>query len=359
MPAVATLRARLGEARADHPALDRVIRMQEHYGSVGASQQAGAVTYFGFLSVFPILALALFVVGLISRIYPDADQDLTSAINSVMPGLIGNGDGQLSLDSVERFSGWAAVGGVLGVLYAGLGWLSSLRQALVVTFEVPAKEQPNFVIGKLRDLVTLVVLGIVLLMAVAVTGFVRGFATDLLDWMGLSEGLSWLVVVVSLAVGLGANVVLFFAMFRLLADPPTPPGSLWAGAVLGAVGFEILKQISGLVLSSAKGQPAFQAFGIALVLLVWINYSSRLVMYAAAFAHVSPAARAMRPDDAAPPVQGPQTPPLATLDGDRVGIATAARRPVPLAGFLAGAGTTVAALAAMRRLGNRSKRGRS
>ena len=49
---------------------------QEHYGEVRASQQAGAVTYFAFLSFFPILALAFFVVGQIAKVYPDAQDDL-------------------------------------------------------------------------------------------------------------------------------------------------------------------------------------------------------------------------------------------------------------------------------------------
>ena len=40
-------------------------------------------------------------------------------------------------------------------MYAGLGWLSGMRQALEVMFVVPRQEKPNFVTGKLRDLGTL------------------------------------------------------------------------------------------------------------------------------------------------------------------------------------------------------------
>ena len=39
--------------------------------------------------------------------------------------------------------------------------------------------------------------------------------------------------------------------------------------------FEVLKAASFLLLASTQGSPAFQAFGIALILLVWINYTSR------------------------------------------------------------------------------------
>ena len=72
----------------------------------------------------------------------------------------------------------------------------------------------------------------------------------------------------------------------------------------------MLKRLSGLLLASTKDQAAFQAFGIALILVVWINYFSRIVLYAAAWAHTSAAARALRVPDPPAPAQGPQTPAL-------------------------------------------------
>ena len=67
--------------------------MVEHYGEVKGSALAASVTYFAFLSFFPILALAFAVIGLVSRAYPDADDDLLTAINDVLPGLVGGPDG--------------------------------------------------------------------------------------------------------------------------------------------------------------------------------------------------------------------------------------------------------------------------
>ena len=81
--------ARLAAIRARRPWVDHLVRMQEHYGRVGASQQAGAATYFAFLSFFPILALAFFAVGWIAHVYPGARHALHQAINNVLPGLIG------------------------------------------------------------------------------------------------------------------------------------------------------------------------------------------------------------------------------------------------------------------------------
>ena len=65
-------KGRVAELRQHHPRFDHAVLTQEHYGATKSSQQAGAVTYFGFLSVFPVLALAFFVVGWVSQVFPDA-----------------------------------------------------------------------------------------------------------------------------------------------------------------------------------------------------------------------------------------------------------------------------------------------
>ena len=290
---------RLAEVRRKRPFIDHVLRMVEHYGTVKGNLQAGAVTYFAFLSFFPVVALGFVVVGALSAVFPNADDALTTALESLLPGIFGSDEGELSADTFQQEgTGLVLVVSLLGLLYAGLGWLSAMREALIVMFELPEREQPNFVIGKLRDLVSLAVIGVTLVLSVAVAGFVSGFAGDILEWVGLGEELAPLLQLISVALGFAANVLLFFILFKLLAQPHTPTGSLWSGALLGAVGFEVLKRLSFLLLGATQNSPAFQVFGIALILLVWIYYFSRVVMYSAAWAHTAPAARAQREHEA-------------------------------------------------------------
>jgi membrane protein len=340
MPAILDrTKSTIADVRRRRPVVDHVLLMQEHYGAVKAAQQAGAVTYFAFLSFFPLLALAVFVFGRLTALYDGPSVDLKDAIDSVVPGIVGNRDGQVSLEDIRTFSGWTAVIGVAGVLYSGLGWISALRDALLVVFETPDKEQPGFVAGKLRDLVALVVLGTVLLVAVAVTGFVSRFSGDVLGWVGLGSELSWLVWVLSIALGLVANAALFFLMFRLLAEPHVPRSSLWSGALVGGVVFELLKQLSGILLATTKGNPAFQAFGIALVLVVWMNYTSRVILYAASWAYTTAEAREARWVAPPDPVQGPRMPSQDEVENEDDG------RPTGRAAFAAGAVVGAAAAA--------------
>ena len=78
----------LSDGLADH-----AVRTQEHFSEVKAGQQAGGVTYYGFLSVFPVLALAFFVVGYVAKVFPDAQDTLIRAIDEVLGMVIGSGLG--------------------------------------------------------------------------------------------------------------------------------------------------------------------------------------------------------------------------------------------------------------------------
>jgi membrane protein len=305
--------------------LDHAVRTQEHYLRSNGTALAGGVTYYGFLSFFPILALAFFVVGRLARVYPEARANLITWINQAMPGVVGSDPGEISISTIERAAYTVGVLGLLGLLYTGLMWLSMMRKGLQAVFDVPRNAYPSFVVGKLRDLVTLVILGVILVVSVGITGLVVGFSDRVLDLLGLGQGLTWGVTVLGVLVGLLTNTVLFFALFSMLARPPLPGRALWSGAFLGGVAFELLKELSSYLLTLTQESPAFQAFGIALILLVWINYFSRIVMYAAAWAYTSPVARARRAAEVRP------VPPDALALRARVAASRAAVPVVPVA----------------------------
>lgn len=349
MSVISGAKERLREVRQRRPFIDHVIRMVEHYGHVKGSALAAAVTYFAFLSFFPILALAFAVIGLVSRAYPNADDDLLAALKDVLPGIIGGQDGLDIATFQDNAPGVLSIG-ILLALYSGLGWLSGMRTALVEVFEEPAREQPNFVMGKARDVLALLTLGSVLIVSVAVSGVATKVATPILEYLGLGAGAAPLLWVFALALGLGASALLFFAFFKLLASPEVPTRSLWSGAALGAVAFELLKQLSTVLLQATKEAPAVQAFGIALILVVWINYFSRVVVFAAAWAHTSPAARAAREARtvAEQTVEGPRID-LAAAAGVLPSPPATASPGTPKAAFAAGAAAMLGVVAVVRR----------
>jgi membrane protein len=284
------VKARIKVLRQRYRLLDHVIETNEHYGSVQGSVLAGAVTYFGFLSFFPILALGFSVVGYISFAYPDAKDSLTTAIEQVLPGIVSaDGAGHtISLQDIESSKRAAGIVGFLGLLYTGLGWVSGLRTALQGAFRVPRYWQGSFIVGKLTDVLVLAILGAVMIMSVGITGAVKGWAGTILGWVGLDTSpvgapLIWSIEIL---LGLATGTLLLFVMFKVLGRPTLPAKPLVYGALLGAVGFELLKLLAVNILGSVGGS-ALAPLAIAITLIVWINYFSRLVLYGASWAMTS------------------------------------------------------------------------
>lgn len=283
------LKTKVSNARERWPVLDHTIAMVQYYGEIQGSVLAGAVTYFGFLSFFPILALAFAVIGYVSVAYPDAREAMVTAIEQIFPGIVSPTEepGKISLEQIESSRAAAGIIGFAGVLYSGLGWLSGLRSALQVAFEIPKDEQRSFLLGKAVDLVVLATLGAVLIVSVGISGVVQGIAGRLIGWIGLETWVGTpLVWTVGIVLGVTASTLLFFVMFKLLAGPDLPSKPLWQGAFLGAAGFEVLKLVVVYILGGVGGS-AFAPLAIAITLVVWINYFSRLVMFGAAWAMTS------------------------------------------------------------------------
>jgi membrane protein len=351
VPVLDSVKQRVSDLRERRPVVDHLVRALEHYGQVNGSALAAAVTYFAFLSFFPILALAFAIFGQVTKVYEDAQDTLVDAANSVLPNLVG-GESGVPLDTLQAAAPGIFSVGILLTLYSGLGWLSGMRSALMAIFEEPEREQPNFLVGKLRDVLALMALGTILVASVAVSGVATKVLTPIMEWLDLgvvAEGFFW---VLALCLGLAANTLLYFAFFRLLAQPDIPSRSLLSGALLGAVLFELLKQLSTFLLRATANSDAFQAFGIALILLVWINYFSRVVVFAAAWAHTSPEARAAREARtvAEQTVEGPSIDLAAAAHVVPTSSSSGAAAPSsPRTAFAAGAAAMLGVVAVVRR----------
>lgn len=291
-PVLAWLRERTRRLRQRVPLVDHGWRATEHYVDVQGSLLAAAVTYYGFLSIFPLLALAFGAVGLVARMVPDAKADLERALQEIVPGVIGNGPHQLSLATLEGTATTAAGLGALAVFYSGVSWMSDVREGLTTIFRVPRQDQPNVVVGYLRALASLVQVGGILLASLGISAGLTALSRHLPEQHATVRVL---LASLSVVTGIAVSSIFFHALFRRAAPADLPRGALWSGAALGAMLFEILKQLSGRLLASTSSQPAFQAFGISLILLVWIYYFSRIVMFATSWAATAPASSTRTP----------------------------------------------------------------
>lgn len=295
------------DVRHKQPWVDHVVQAYKRYTDDAGDRLAAAVTFFGFLSFFPLVALALAVAGYVVVIDPHAKAQVVDALKSQLPGLVGKGG--IDVDSIAGARAGAGLLGLVGLLFAGLGWVDALRQSLRTIWHHNVKAG-NFVKKKIADVIVLVGLGAAILLSLAVTGLGTSATTWLLDLVGLSEGLVANALLKVIAVGLAivADVVLFLFLLVRLPRIETPLRRVVKGALFAAVGFEILKIVGSLYISHTTHNPIYGTFAVVVGLLVWINLVSRFFLFAAAWTVTAPY------DDDVPP-SGTANPELAREAG--------------------------------------------
>lgn len=276
----------------------RVARVGRHfanawkrYRSEGGDRLAAAVSYYGFLSFFPLILLALSVVGFVVKGSASAQQRVLDALDNFLPhALVSDPKTGIDLNAVAAHRSQIGLIALAGLLISGTGWIGSLRESLRRMW---GKEdiQRNFFISKLLDVGLLAALGIVLGVSIGVSGIASQTTGTLLQWFGLEQtnGARHLVKVIGLVLPFIVDMAIFGYFFSLLPQVRTPAGSLIRGAFLGAVAFELLK-IGGAYYVARTTKSGTAIYGTAAVivgLVVWLNLVSRVTLFVGAWTAVS------------------------------------------------------------------------
>ncbi|MBC7372387.1 MAG: YihY/virulence factor BrkB family protein, partial [Frankiales bacterium] len=278
--------ALLQRARDGRPGFDHVIRAYLRYSADAGDRQAAAVTFFGFLSFFPLLALAASVLGYV--LGDDAVRTVVREVNAYVPGLAD----QLRLRELltdNRKAGTSGLIGLVGLLYSGLGWVDALREAIRTMWHHDVQDG-NLILKKVRDIVVLAGLGATVAVSVGVSaagGAFAGFALDLVGLEGTGRA-KVITGIVGVVLGLLASTALFLYLFWRLPKVTTPLRQVLRGAVLAAVLFEVLKQVGAFYIARTTANPIYGTFAVIVGLLVWINLVSRLLLLCAAWTVTGP-----------------------------------------------------------------------
>jgi membrane protein len=231
------------------------------------------ITYYGFLSLFPMMLLLVTVLGYVLEDDPELQQKLVDSTIAELPIL----RGQLA-DSVESLKG-SGVGlavGVLGTLYGTLGAAGATQNAFNRAWAVPRHRRPNPFALRARSLLLLAVLGVGVIVTTVLSGLTTSGGT-------FGEELSWWLSIAALPLATLANIGLFLIAFRVLTASDVPARELRIGAVVAGVGWQIVQVVGTYLLSHAlTGAPeAYGVFGLVLGLIAWIYFLSFVVVFAA------------------------------------------------------------------------------
>jgi membrane protein len=257
-------------------------RYSDHRGNL----IAGGVGYFAFFSVFPAVLLAFTVFGFLLRSQPQLLADTKDAINDLLPGFVKTPDQPDGVIDVTVPTGAAlsvqGVIAVVGLLFAGTGWLGALRDGIRAIFGVEGSPG-NVVLAKLRDLGVLLLLGVAILLSAAVGTVAGSAASWVADLVGLG-GQQWVLGVVAFVVGVALDGVIVAVMLRLLSGVSLPWRAVRHGAVFGGIGLTVLKTFGTLLISSTTDNKLYLGFALVVGLLVWLNFMSRVILISAAWA---------------------------------------------------------------------------
>ncbi|MGF1431839.1 YihY/virulence factor BrkB family protein [Kitasatospora sp. LaBMicrA B282] len=253
----------------------RPYRVYLHFTAAKGNRLAGAVTFFGFLALFPLLTVALAIA--VTTLTPTRVDSLKHKIADQVPGL----SGSLGLDSL--IANAATVGALSGLLLliSGLGWVDTLRGAIRDVWQVP-EDGDNVLVRKAWDCLVLLGLGVVAAVSLGASAVTTQLAGRLATGLGLSDRgpAHYLLAAAGFVIAVGADVLLFLYLLGPFAGiRGQHRRDLLTAALIASVGFELLKLGLSSYLTHLAGRSLYGAFGVPIALLLWINFIFRLLMY--------------------------------------------------------------------------------
>lgn len=289
-----------------------------------------ALAYYTIFSLPPLLALIFYIAGLVGASQEQIQQVVNDQLGVPMaeqqeggqqeepqqrhgaPQAAGQGseaafgaddgrpEGPDSLGTLagreERQTDFAAglgplskVIGMLILIFSATGVFAQLQFALNRAWEVePDPEQGgvlNFIGKRLLSLGMIIVIAFLLLVSLILTTLLEQL-TQLVMGQPEQSGKVVLFIVNNLVAMLMA-ILLFAAMFRLLPDAKMRWRDTWVGAAMTAVLFIIGKSLIGFYLQNSKIGASWGTAAASLIaMLVWVYYSSLIVLFGAELTQV-------------------------------------------------------------------------
>ena len=258
----------------------------QRYSDTRGNILAAGISYFAFFSIFPAVALAFTVFGFFLRGHPELLKVIADQLNANLPGFVRDQqhpDGLIPIQAPQAAT--LTITGVIGLVslvWAGLGWLGATRDGIRAVFGLSGSGG-NLVANKLRDLGVLFTLGLGIAVSGVLTSAVVAAAGSIADGLGL-PGQDWVVRLAGLSVSVLADTGLMLLLIRVLSGVSCPLRDLSHGALVGGVGFSLLKLSAGSLLPRLTNNPLFASIAIVVGLLIWLNLIARLTLIAAAWA---------------------------------------------------------------------------
>jgi inner membrane protein YhjD len=245
-----------------------VLAVVYKYVDDQANYLAALITYYAFVSLFPLLLLLTTALGVVLAGRPDWREDIVNSAVSQFPLL----SDQLNQPGALSGGTTAVVIGIAGALYGGLGVGQALQNAMDSIWAVPRFVRPDPIRSRVRSLMLLIVLGSALIATTLLTAL--GKVSTSLGVLGTGG-----VVVASLALNTAVCVV----AFRVTTARPLTYLEVLPGAVLAAVLWQMLQWFGAAYVArvAASASVTNSVFAIVLGLLAFLYLVSTSLLVCA------------------------------------------------------------------------------
>jgi len=236
------------------------VRMQDRFGEVHGGYLAAAITLAAFLSIFPLLLLGVAVVG-----YLSLGADVPAQVIGRL-GLSGEAAAAVTtaVETAQKSRKGALGVGAVGLLWSGLGMVASIQYAFDNIWQITGRGIKDKLGGLLWLAGAVSILGGSLVVSALLTRT------------------PWLAPL-SIVIGLGVNFAMWLWTLKALLNVVVPWRALVPGAVVGAVGLEVLKVAGGVYVPRLVTQTSalYGSIGVVFAILTWLFFFGRLAVYVA------------------------------------------------------------------------------
>jgi membrane protein len=261
-----------------------------------APQLGAALAYYTVFSLAPLILLLLAIVGFLFRNDPaGAWRKMTDQMSYFLDKSAIDVVANIAQTASHPNKGtMATIIGILLALLGASGVFGQLQNALNTIWGVKAKPGAGiagFIRSRFLSFAMVAGVCFLLLVSLVFESLLKGFSHYV---QAMFPGGIVIALVVYFIFDLAVVVLLFASIFKFLPDVKIQWRDVWIGALMTAILFAIGKWALGLYLGSGAAASAYGAASSLITLLLWIYYSSQILLFGAEFTQVY-AARAGRP----------------------------------------------------------------
>lgn len=263
---------------------------------------AAALAFFTVFSIAPVVILIVAVLGLVLG-EDTARAELMSQLEAVMGAqAVGVVDTAIRNSSIQDSGLWPTLAGLAATVVGATTVFAQMQKSLNQIWDVAPRPTKNslwlFLTARLLSLTMVLSLGFVLLVSLVLGVAVRAVITHAEQWLPIP---GWLMLGVEPVISLIVVTLLFAAIFRILPDVVLEWRDVVAGAMITALLFTVGRSLIAWYLANTAAASAYGAAGSLVLLLLWVNYSSLILLLGASIcrANLEAAGRSIRPRNTA------------------------------------------------------------